>query len=147
MEKINVLVPGSREKFLDWIATRGGVRVWRCIDLGNLGAGEMFTPAFSQTRRDGDFSNSTKYPKPHWDRDNGNEVITDISRFRFAVGFKEVKRFHVAKRLSNNGLSMKCTDASSAKITKALEKFPGSYCEFDYMTQEVVISIPEWENN
>lgn len=139
MARIYVGALGAREKFEDWIKNRGGVRVWKNVSLPNTGAGEMFTPANDPE--------GGRYPKPNWSVDCGETVITDINAFRFVKSWQERKRFHVAIRRNGNGLSFKCTDASSRKIWAACEKFPGSSYRFDYATQEAVIEVPEWEED
>jgi hypothetical protein len=139
MDKIIVNVPGVRDKFQTWINNRGGVQVWKNINLSNPDAGNTFTPALKI--REGE--ETIPYPQPHWSMERG-EVITDINRFKFVKAFKEVKRFHVAIRVSGNGLTLKCTDASTRRIRAACDKFPGSVYRFDYDTQECVIEIPEY---
>ena len=139
MEKIQVGTLGARIKFQDWIANRGGVRVWKNVCLPNTGDEEMFTPA-----NDPD---GGRYPKPNWSVDCGETVITDINFFRFVKSWQERKRFHVAIRRGANGLTFKCTNASSRKIWAACDKFPGSSYRFDYGTQEAVIEVPEWESD
>jgi hypothetical protein len=136
MKKIDVLALGAREKFLDWIKNRGGVQVWRNLNLSNPDAGNQYTPYLNITRDVQD--------APHWSVGRG-ELITDITRFRFVKGFKEVKRFHVGVRMGGNGLSVKVTDGGSRRIRAALDKYPGSVYHFDYEYQDAVIEVPEWE--
>ena len=137
-KKIEVLTPGVRAKFEDWIKTRGGVAVWKNADLSNCGAGDVFTPAKTAM--------GAVYDKPHWswalDR-----VVTELTEFRFVREMREVKRFHVALRMGSQGLKVKCTDASSARIRKACDKAgPDNTYRFDYETQEAVIEVPVWED-
>jgi len=59
----------------------------------------------------------------------------------------EVKRFHVAVRLSSNGLMLKLTDASTRKVRNAVEKATEKYGRkalygFDLDVQNAVIWIP-----
>jgi hypothetical protein len=135
MERIDVLVPGARVKFEDWIVNRGGVQIWENVNLSTPRAGQWFTPALT---------NGQPTPTPHWSTVVGERVI-DIDRFRFVKEMKEVKRFHVATRISGSGIMLKCTDASSRKIEKALEKFLGTCYHFDYDTQEAIIEMPIFE--
>ena len=137
MDQIKVTVIGVRPKFEEWIRERGGVQVWVNINLSDPGRGNCFTPVFD---KDGNFTK-----KPHWSMEIGERVV-DITRFKFAKELKEVKRFGVAIRRSSNGSMMKCTDASSAKIHKTCDKFPGCFYRFDYKTQEAVIEVPVWED-
>lgn len=120
-------------KFADWIANRGGVAVWRSINLSNPGA-SWSTPALTKE--------GEPYPKPTWQADSKPErVVTDPDNVLVSED-EEVKRFHVAIR-RGGGFQFKCTDASSRKIEKAVEKAgEGAYYIFDYFTQEAVIMAP-----
>ena len=140
--KIEIGVPGCREKFAKYITERGGIKIWRNINLSNPDAGDIYTPV-----RD---SEGNDYPKPHWSVEF-SRIVTDINAFRFIKELREVKRFHVAIRRSSNGLMFKCTDASSAKLRKAMSKIQEQTGEkpcyrFDYETQEAVIEMPVWED-
>lgn len=129
-------VPGSREKFAEWIEKRGGIAVWPCVNLSNM-TGPCFTPALSES--------GEPTPKPGWQYGARVEVVTDLARFKFAKSMKEVDRFRVALRRSGNGLMVKLTDASSAKLRKRLDKAgEDARYHFDYETQEAVITVPEW---
>lgn len=139
MEKIIVGIPDCKAKFEEWIANRGGVRVWKDVSLPSTGDGDVFTPANDV--------NGGRYPKPNWSLTCGETVITDIKAFQFVRRWVEKKRFHVAIRKGEKGRSFKCTDASSSKISKWCEKFPGSKYRFDFATQEAVIEVPEWESD
>jgi hypothetical protein len=128
-------VPGSRERFATWIAERGGIAVWPCVNLSNL-TGPCFTPALTDGKPTG---------KPGWQYGNATETVTDLARFRFATGMKEVARFRVALRMGGNGMSMKLTDGASRRLNKRLEKAgDDARYRFDYATQEAVIEVPVW---
>jgi len=118
------------EKITDWLKHRGGVAVWQSVDLSNPGA-QVMTPALTE--------NGQPYPKPHWRFANEPARIIRESDEFVVVEMQEVKRFHVAVR-RGDGLSFKLTDASSAKVRKAvhLAGEDATY-EFDYDTQEAVI--------
>jgi hypothetical protein len=140
--KIEICVPGKREQFTMFCRERGGIKVWKNINLSNPDAGNMYTPVRDSEGKD--------YPKPHWsvalDR-----IVTDISEFRFVKEMREVKRFHVAIRMGNQGLMLKLTDASTRRVREACvrmkEKYGESPCyHFDYDTQECVIEVPVWED-
>jgi hypothetical protein len=140
-ERICIGAPDARAKFEKWIAERGGVMVWQNIDLSNMDAGDMYTPAFTEEGKE--------YAKPHW-RVSRKEVISDITRFRFVKEWREIKRFHVAIRVGDSGLRIKCTDASTRRIRAACAKasvngIEASY-RFDYTTQEAVIERPIFED-
>lgn len=146
MIKIRVLVPGAREKFESWIATRGGVQVWNNVNLSDPGAGQVFTPALEEVKvpEENGGINMVPYHKPRWTHERG-EVVTDINRFEFVKAWKEIKRFRVALRMGSQGTMIKLTDGSSAKVRKFEESHPGAYYRFDYETQECVFEMPEME--
>jgi hypothetical protein len=120
-------------KMLEWIASRGGIAVWKSQDLGNLGQG-WTTPAKQENGED--------MQPPTWQcKGQIPRVITDPEEIEVCID-KEVKRFHVAVR-RGDGFSFRCTDASSRKVKQAVEKAGnGAYHVFDYSTQEAVIMIP-----
>jgi len=157
MDKVcDVMVPGARAKFEEWIRVRGGVQVWHNLNLSDPGAGNQFTPATMMIKDPDDvkgYSGSkigdiVPYPKPHWSVGAG-EVVTDISRFRFVKGYTEIKRIRVAV-CRGSGLMFKLTDGSQRKVDRALEKAPeGAVYRkdgglFDPL-REIVIEVPEWE--
>ena len=160
MDKIyDVMVPGTRPKFELWIKERGGVQVWHNLNLSNPGAGNQFTPATMVIDSEEDLrgysgakmGDTVPYPRPHWSVGAG-EIITDISRFRFVKGFKEVKRIRVAV-CRGSGLMYKLTDGSQRKVDRALETARDKYGEavyrkdgglFDY-ERFIVVEVPEWE--
>jgi hypothetical protein len=137
MKKIDVSVPGAREKFEEWIASRGGIQVWNNINLSNPGAGETFTPVLNPQGQTS--------CKPSWSVRAG-EIITDLSRFRFVKSWTEVKRFRIGIRMGRQGLLIKVTDGGIRRIDAALNKYPESRYVFDYETQEAVIQVPVWED-
>lgn len=125
----------NADAFVDWIKNRGGVAVWNSRNLSNPGR-SLSTP------------NKTKegepFPSPDWQVGSSPDlIITDPKEIEVHKD-KEVKRFHVAIRQSSNGLMLKCTDASSRRIRKAVEKAGrGAHHTFDYASQEAVILVPE----
>lgn len=140
--RIDVTVPGARTRFEAWIKDRGGVQVWNNVNLSDCGAGLLFTPALT------DSTTPEQTPKPHWSRERG-EVVKDISRFRFLKAFKEVKRIKIAVRVGSQGLSLKLTDASSAKVRKWCEKIAegnnGVQPYYHFECDECVLELPEWD--
>ena len=140
--RIRIMAAGAREKFTDWIANRGGVAKWRNINLSNPDGGDMYTPANTV--------DGNPCIKPHWGTEFA-EKITDMSRFQFTKEAKEVKRFRVALRRSANGLQLKCTDASTRKIRKNIQRLEEKLhttvtYHFDYNTQECVLESIAWED-
>lgn len=131
---LNITTENARQIF-DWIEHRGGVAVWPSIDLSNPGR-QLLTPAQTDGK---------PTAKPHWSVSDTPAIVTDPAMVHVSVA-RLVKRFHVAVRMSGNGLSLKCTDASSAKIRRECEKAgPGSWHVFDYISQEAAIYAPESE--
>jgi hypothetical protein len=144
MKIIKVTALGAKEKMLDWIANRGGIQVWDNVNLSDMGAGEQFTPALTE--------NGEQMGKPHWSVARG-ELITDIKRFKFAVSFVEVKRFHVAVQ-RGSGLGYKATDGSMRKLDRYLDAAREKYGDDVYYRKdgglfnpdrEIVIEYPIWE--
>jgi hypothetical protein len=61
---------------------------------------------------------------------------------------REVKRFRIGVRGSDNGLSLKVTDGGSRRIRSAVAKGrDGARYVFDYDTQEAVILAPNGKVN
>lgn len=138
--RIEICVLGCKEKFKTWIDSRGGVKVWRNINLSNPDAGNQFTPALT-----GDLQS---YPKPHWSVEF-QELVTDLGRFKFVKEIKEIKRVRIAVRQSSNGLMLKLTDASSRKVRKACEKVKEQYGTagmYRFEFNEAIIEVPVFED-
>lgn len=97
--------PEHAGKYRDWLRTRGGLALWKSVNLSNPGA-EWVTPADAL--------------KPTWEAAQNPTIVTDPAQ----VGiYTEVlfKRVRVALRMSGNGLSTKLTDHSQRKLDKALD--------------------------
>jgi hypothetical protein len=144
MERYNVLVPGTREKFEGWIRDRGGVRVWGNVDLSDPGAGYAYTPMY----QDGGEVETTP---PTWKHQDRVDVVTDLSRFRFVREYIEVDRFRITLRMGASGLRIKLTDGSSrrlrARLDKAQEKHGPCYYRWDgFDGRDCVIERPVWED-
>jgi len=125
-------------RFWDWIRNRGGLAVWRSIDLSNPGA-SWTTPA-DHTQR------------PTWQAaEEPESIITDPDDVEVCVD-REVKRFHVAVRPSD-GFCLKVTDGGSRRIRREVEKAgDGAYHVFDYgdydnaviMAPDRTMSLSQW---
>ena len=161
MKKIDVYTLGVREDFETWIRECGGVKVWRGVNLPNLGP--IFTPAlgrkehftFAELARvtnGGEDILLVPYPKPSWQLDNG-EVITDITRFRFVKGFKEFKWIRVALE-RGSGYNYRLTDGSQHKVDRAMQACIDKHGDAVYRKdgslfdceRYIVVEIPEWED-
>ena len=139
--------PNNAAQFADWIKNRGGILQWDSADLSDPDW-SVFTPARPVIPNE----NPTQLDKPHWKAADNPRLIQSTDDV-LIVSEKEVKRFHVAVRRGSQGLSVKLTDASSAKVRKAVEAFDGAWYAFDYEAQEAVIHVPgesasltEWLN-
>lgn len=126
--------PENAPRFIEWINERGGVAVWKSVDLSDPGC-SFSTPAIT----DGE---PTK--RPHWKvGESPDRVITDASDID-VIKYKVVKRFHVGLRRGGNGLKIKLTDAASARVRREVEKAgDGATYEFDYSTQDALILTPD----
>ena len=134
----HICQPEHAKQFLEWIKTRGGLALWRSINLSNPGR-TWTTPA---NQKDG-----TPMPKQSWEMDNKPyRVITDPAEVEVHVP-KEVKRFRVGVRMGSQSFSFKVTDGGSRRIkrevAKAKENYSDAWYEFDYSTQEAVIMVPD----
>lgn len=106
----------NASKMLDWIEHRGGIAVWRSVNLSNPGA-SWSTPALTDGK---------PTPKPTWQAASEPELVTDASNVEVCED-REVKRFRVAVKRGDS-LNFVCTDASTRKIRQAVEKAgDGSY--------------------
>jgi hypothetical protein len=134
MQKITVNLKDV-PKITNWLKERSGVAVWKSIDLSRI-SDSCFTPVLD--------ASGHPMNKPHWKYANAPDyIITSVDDVEVTQE-KELKRFHVAVRRSSNGMSMKCTDASSARIKREVEKAgEGAYYEFDYCDEKnCVIMVP-----
>ena len=134
----HVCMPCAAESMLKWIKTRGGLALWRSINLSNPGK-TWTTPAKSM--------DGTPMPKQSWEMANEPyRIITDPAEVEVHVP-KEVKRFHVGVRMGSQGFTVEVTDGGSRRIRrevgKAKEKYGDAWYEFDYSTQDAVILVPD----
>jgi hypothetical protein len=130
-----ITTPDNAAKIADWLRTRGGIAIWESADLSRPGD-SVTTPV---TMSDGQ-----PYPKPYWwVAAQPGCIITGFADVLVSKDV-EVRRFHVAVRLGDNGLKYKCTDGASRRIRAAVAKAgKGAYYQFDYDTQEAVIFKPD----
>jgi len=138
LEKHQVQVENAAQ-ILQWLETRGGLAIWRSINLSNPGV-SWACPLNDE--------NGLPKGKPSWQADNQPErIITDIDEVEVVTAL-EVKRFHVGVRTGGNGLQLKVTDGGSRRIKAAVAKAAenradkNAWHEFDYSTQEAVILVP-----
>jgi len=94
-------------KIRSWIVDRGGVAIWKSIDLSRP-EDQLLTPADNVV-------------KPAYYVENAPTIVDRLSD----VGvYPETlyKRVRVALRVSGNGLSMKVTDHSREKVNKVCDQ-------------------------
>ena len=134
----HVCMPHDAELLLKWIKTRGGLALWRSVNLSNPGK-TWTTPVKAP--------DGSPMPKQSWEMANEPyRIITDPAEVEVHVP-KEVKRFHVGVRMGSQGFTIKVTDGGTRRIrrevAKAKEKYGDAWYEFDYVTQDAVIMVPD----
>lgn len=133
--KPHIVTEQTARMIADWLRTRNGIAIWESIDMSRPDA-SVTTPV------NGPAGHPTAKPY-HWVASEPACIITDPDDVLVSKDI-EVKRFHVAVRLGAYGFKVKCTDASTRRIRREVEKAgKGAYYEFDYATQEAVIMKPE----
>lgn len=130
----HIILVENESMMARWLVERGGIAVWGCLDPRRAGQ-TWSSPALT---KDGQPT-----PKPHWAvTSEPIRIITDPAEVVVETS-REVRRFRVAVRVGSQGLTLKLTDASSAKVRRAVEKAgDGAFHQFDYATQEAVIYVP-----
>lgn len=130
----HIVTAENAEKIFNWLEHRGGIYIWRSVNLSNPGA-SWTTPA---TTEDG-----KPYPKPTWQADSTPERhVTDPNDVVVSVD-EVVKRFHIATRMGGNRLTIKVTDGGTRRIRREVAKAgEGAYYEFDYSCQDCLIFKP-----
>jgi hypothetical protein len=141
MNKLVVLEENA-PKFSEWLKKRGGLAVWRSVDLSDPGA-SCTTPALTEDGK--------AYPQPHWKYDNKPErIVIDANEVQ-VQRMVEVKRFHVATKRGNS-FNYVLTDGAQRRLYRELEKAGSTYI-FDYGAYENCIilkpdkvqTLTEWE--
>ena len=111
---------------------RGGIFIWRSVNLSNPGA------SWTSPARDSDGKPITK---PNWQcGDVPQRHIENLAEVMVSTA-KEVKRFHVATRMGGNGMSIKVTDGGTRKIRAEIAKArqrtgKTAWYRFDYYDYE-----------
>lgn len=103
-------VPDNAERFALWLRGRGGIALWKSENLSNPGA-SWCTPALTEE--------GTDYPKPNW-QTNANPALVVCEPEQVGVEIPaEFKRLKI--HLVQRGMKVVLTDASTRKVTLALE--------------------------
>jgi hypothetical protein len=119
-------------KFWEWVHMRGGVAVWRSVNLSNPGA-SWSTPA---KQEDG-----SPMPKPSWQSDDKPEkVVTDPSRIKVYTG-RKVKTIRIGIQ-RGSGLSFVLTDSATRRLREAMREVgEEAYYTFDFDERERRIAV------
>lgn len=133
-EIYKVTIPGAREKFLGWIADRGGVVVWRNQDLGNMDRGDMFAPLRDNAGH--------TYPKPHWAYGH-HDTVTDINRFKFAT-MVECGRCKIALDPKIRDMKINLTSASTRRVRGMQSRLEAEHKTFEEL--EAVFERAVWDD-
>jgi hypothetical protein len=130
----HVTMPENATKFKTWLKTRGGLAIWRSVNLSNPGA-SWTTPALTE--------DGQPMAQPTWQADSKPErVITDITEVVVEVP-REVSRFHVGIKRGDS-FNFTLTNAATRKVRAACEKAgERAWYAFDYMTQDAIIFVPD----
>ena len=132
MEK-HIVTLADAPRILDWIQTRGGIAIWRSINLGNPGA-SWTTPVTD--------AEGKPTEKPSWQASSVPErIITDPAEVLVSEDV-EVARLHIAIRTGSQGMSLKLTDGSSRRVRKAVAK-AGEGAFYVFEGDEAVILKPK----
>lgn len=123
----HIVTAENAPRILEWMKTRGGIKVWKSLDLSDPGA-SWTTPA-------------DRDDKPSW-KAEADRVITDPTEV-IVVEYEVVKRFHVAVE-PGDFLKINVTAGGSRRIRRELTLAgEGSTYSFDYDAWEnAVISKP-----
>lgn len=103
-------IPKNAQRFWQWIKTRGGVAVWKSINLSNPGGG-WSTPA---NDKDG-----KPYTKPNWQCGSTPTIYTDARE----IGVGEPVLFVAFPvKLKRSGLSLNLSDTAQRRLDEELDK-------------------------
>jgi hypothetical protein len=130
----HVISASNAKLVTEYLKTRGGIALWKSINLSNIGATWM-SPTLTEDGK--------PYPKPSWQAESTpSRVITEAREILVAVDV-EVKRFRVG--VERGGMfSFQVTAGGSRRIRREVSKAgENAYHVFDYATQEAVILRPE----
>ena len=118
-----------------WLHERGGIAVWRSVNLSNPGA-SWTTPVND--------AHGEPTGRPNWQSAAEPERVIVSEEDVLVSVDKEVKRFHVAIRMASQSMMLKCTDGATRRIRREVAKAgDGAFYQFDYGSQEAVIMAPE----
>ena len=105
-------VPENAERFAMWLKDRGGISLWKSLNLSNPGA-SWCTPALTEE--------GTDYPKPNWQTESAPALTVCDPDFVGVEIPQEFKRVKIS--LKQQGLmKVVLTDGSTRKVRDAVEK-------------------------
>jgi len=103
--------PENAAKFADWIQNRGGVAVWRSLNMANPGA-SWSGPALKE--------DGTPSGKPTWQaEEKPSRIITSLREVAVTSG-RAVKTFRITLQ-NGDGMSITLTPGSSRTLRKHLD--------------------------
>ena len=104
-------VPENAERFAMWIRERGGICLWKSLNLSNPGASRC-TPFRTEDGQEAS--------KPSWQADNAPAVVvTSMDEVGVEIPV-EVRRLKI--HLVQHGMKVVLTDASTRKVREAVDK-------------------------
>lgn len=99
--------PETVSQVRNWLKERGGVAIWRSVNLSNPGA-EWLTPYLNDK--------GEQIGKPTWQADDKPEIVTNAEDVE-VITFKTVKKFRIG--LKSRGFKIELTGPSSRKVREA----------------------------
>lgn len=135
--------PENALRFADWLKNRGGIAVWRSVNLSNPGA-SWSGPA---NKPDG-----TPSTKPNWQcAEKPSRIITDFREVIVTTG-KVVETFRITLR-PGDSMNITLTPGSSRKLRERLAKrgetawhefggFDGRDCSI--LVPDAIVPLDEW---
>lgn len=130
--------PEHAQRMWDWLQTRGGIAIWQSVNLANP-IGSWSSPALTPE--------GEPTPPPTWECARiPARIITDPAEI-VVLSPKEVERFRVFVHMGKQGMSLKLTDHSTAKLRRRVAHWNSVRAEqdawhiYDYSTQECIILV------
>jgi hypothetical protein len=134
MKDKHVINETNAETIWGWLKERGGVSMWRSIDLSDPTA-SWITPRLTEAGEPASKPSWKAEPTPHRIISSADEI--EVSRP------VELKRIKAIVRRGAQGFSLKLTDACTRRVREAVDtaraKHGVAWFEIDYFANEVVI--------
>ena len=131
MPSRHTCAPENAARFREWCAVRGGVAVWRVIDIARAGE-TVSTPVLTET--------GEPTPRPRWDIASAPERVYGIDEIDCDTG-REIKRIRISVE-RGSGLSFALTSASSRRLRNAMDVAPnGAWYVFGFDNNDRRVAI------